>query len=93
MVTEIAPLKSVAGPRPSESPSPVSQAPHEKASEIPAMPDIGMRYEKNKDSGDYVISIVDLDTNKVIREIPPADVQRMHAIIRALEDSLQGQKG
>ena len=99
MGTDIAPLQAVAGPRPSESPasqtpqSPATQAAPGKASQMAAVPDIGVRYAKNKDSDDWVMSIVDLDTNKVIREIPPEDVQRLHAIIRALEASVQGQKG
>jgi flagellar protein FlaG len=43
-----------------------------------------LSYSINRDLGEVVVKVIDRETDKVIKEIPPAEIQRLHARIKEL---------
>lgn len=41
-----------------------------------------LEYQFNKDLGQVIVKIIDRDTDTLIKELPPAEFQRMHLAIR-----------
>ena len=38
-----------------------------------------LRYSVNRESGQVIVKVVDRNTDKVIKELPPEALQRLHA--------------
>jgi flagellar protein FlaG len=51
----------------------------ELSNDIESLHSIGLTFSKNKETGSTVISVINRDTNEVIREIPPKQVLDMAA--------------
>ncbi len=62
---------------------------------IPSAPteDIGLVFEVGQGSGDLIIKIVDRESHRVIRQIPPEEVQRIRAAMREFVGLLMDRRG
>jgi uncharacterized FlaG/YvyC family protein len=49
-----------------------------------ATDNVGLVFEVNGSSRDLIIKIVDRDSKRIIREIPPAEVQRLRSTMQAI---------
>jgi flagellar protein FlaG len=56
-------------------------------------PDVGLVFEVDRESRELVIKIVDRETQKVIRQIPPAEVQRLRAAMQSMLGTLLDRRG
>jgi flagellar protein FlaG len=43
-----------------------------------------LSYSINRELGEIVVKVIDRETDKVIKEIPPEDIQRLHARIKEM---------
>lgn len=51
----------------------------------PALPgEVGLVFEVSRDMKDLIIKIVDRQTDRVLRQIPPEEMQRIRAAMREL---------
>ncbi|MFB3816370.1 MAG: flagellar protein FlaG [Candidatus Methylomirabilales bacterium] len=91
MAREIPVILPVSGagsvPPPAPGPQPDAAPP------LPPLPDVGLAYEVNRETGAVIIRIVDRATQEVIREIPPEEVQRRGRAMDALLGRLLDRKG
>lgn len=55
--------------------------------------DVGLVFEVDRKSQDLVIKIVDRETHKVIRQIPPAEVQRLREAMQSILGTVLDQTG
>lgn len=102
MTAEVEAIRAVAAPDPGagnpfRAPDPGLKAdvsarrlkPAELQASKPS-PDVGLVFEVDRTSHEWIIKIVDRDTHKVIREIPPEEMQSlrtaMHSILGTLLD-------
>ena len=96
MAIEIESIAGIASPEPGvgatlrppeQSASPKSAPPRATAPEpavVDQPEDVGLVFEVGRGAGDFVIKVVDRQSHKVIREIPPEEVQRMRSSIQAM---------
>jgi uncharacterized FlaG/YvyC family protein len=56
-------------------------------------PDVGLVFEVDQASHDWIIKIVDRDTHKVIREIPPEEIQSMRAAMQSILGTILDRTG
>jgi flagellar protein FlaG len=71
----------------------MTRAPSAGAASLPDLPDVGLTYEVNQDTGNVIVKIVDRITEEVIREIPPEEMQRLGRAIDALVGGLLDRRG
>jgi len=91
MATEALSVQPVATPNSISLPMP--RAPSPSAGGVPDPPDVALTYEVNRDTGNVIIKIVDRDTQEIIREIPPEELQRLGRAIEALVGRLLDRRG
>ncbi len=82
MAIEISAVQPVSGLSP--APAPATRAAPASGPSASGVPDVGLTFEVNQDTGAMIIKVVDRDTHKIIREIPPEDTQRLQAAIREM---------
>jgi uncharacterized FlaG/YvyC family protein len=56
-------------------------------------PDVGLVFEVDRESRDLVIKIVDRETQKVIRQIPAAEVQRLREAMQSILGTILDRTG
>ena len=78
--------------RPADQPAQAAQA-AQPAQAAPAQGNVGLVFEVSKDGKDLVIKIVDRDHDKVLREIPPEELQHFRSAMRDLVGLLVDRKG
>ena len=59
----------------------------------PPLPDVGLVFEISPESGDLVVKVVDRRGGRILRQIPPEEVQRFHSALRTLQGLLVDRKG
>lgn len=91
MASEISSVQPVATPNRISLPMP--RAPTAGASSLPDLPDVGVTYDVNRETGNVIIKMVDRATEEVIREIPPEEVQQMKRALDALVGRLLDRRG
>jgi hypothetical protein len=67
-----------------------------RPAELPASkpsPDVGLVFEVDRTSHDWIIKIVDRDTHKVIREIPPEEIQSLRKAMQSILGTLLDKTG
>jgi flagellar protein FlaG len=105
MATEIEAIRGVAGPEPASSASARAldttssaraPAPRPRAAEAevrPASSEVGVVFEVDRESRELVIKIVDRETHKVIREIPPEEIQALREAMQSVLGTFLDRKG
>jgi hypothetical protein len=71
-------------------------APRFTPAELPASApsaDVGLVFEVDRASHNWIIKIVDRDTHKVIREIPPEEIQSLRAAMQSILGTLLDRTG
>ncbi len=105
MAAEIEAVRGVAGPEPASgatarardatssarAPAPRSRAAAAEARS--ASPEVGVVFEVDQKSRDLVIKIVDRETHKVIREIPPEEIQALREAMQSVLGTFLDRKG
>lgn len=80
-----------------EQPDPGSQGgtadiqPEELLGQIKALTEDGLysvRFEKNQDSNEFVVKVVDTETDEVIRQVPPEEILDMHTRLEELRGNI-----
>lgn len=59
----------------------------------PASSEVGVVFEVDRESRDLVIKIVDRETHKVIREIPPEEIQALREAMQSVLGTLLDRQG
>jgi len=73
-------------PEPNKNKPP--QVTHSAAAAAAEMEQIGLVFNKklrfvvDRDSNEVIIKVIDKDTDKVIKELPPEELQRMHSNVK-----------
>ena len=105
MAAEVEAVRAVAASKPRagnafRAPDPGSKAevsaPRFKPAELPAgdpAPEVGLVFEVDPGSHDLIVKIVDRETNKIIREIPPEEVQSLRAAMQSILGTLLDRTG
>ena len=91
MVNEISVIQPVSGLSP--APPPTTRAAPASAPSVSGLPDVGLTFEVDRDTGTMIIKVVDRDTHKVIREIPQEETQRLQAAIREMVGLVLDRRG
>jgi len=60
---------------------------------VAPLPDVGLVFEISPESGDLVVKVVDRRGGRILRQIPPEEVQRFHSALRTLQGLLVDRKG
>ncbi len=55
--------------------------------------DVGLVFEVSRDGKDLIIKIVDRESDRVLRQIPPEEMQKIRAAMRELVGLLLDRKG
>jgi hypothetical protein len=105
MATEIEVIRGVAGPEPASSASartldttssakaPASRPRAAGAEVRPASSEVGVVFEVDRESRELVIKIVDRETHKVIREIPPEEIQALREAMQSVLGTFLDRQG
>lgn len=105
MASEIEAIRGVAGPESASTAtaraleatsSARAPAPRPRAARTetrPASPEVGVVFEVDRESRDLVIKIVDRETHKVIREIPPEEIQALREAMQSVLGTFVDRKG
>jgi hypothetical protein len=69
---------------------PMARAPTAGAS---SLPDVGVTYDVNRETGNVITQVVDRATEEIIREIPPKEAQQLKRALDALVGRLLDRRG
>ena len=68
-----------------------SVQPEELLSQIKALTENGIysvRFEKDSDNGNFIVKVVDSETNEVVRQIPPEELIELTKTLKELQGNL-----
>ena len=58
-----------------------------------SLENVGLVFEVNRDSREVIIKVVDRNTKRVIREIPPAEVRKLRSAMQSIQGLLLDSTG
>ena len=102
MGTEVEPVARSADPQSTSLPNPglnpgntpaETRTPEPLPPAIPLPRDVAMVFEVSQDGKDVLIKLVDRQSDRVIRQIPPEEMRRIRAAMREMVGLLLDRKG